>query len=74
MITHKGRKHKQVLQIDGDVSCEELCEDLNELDDELELKVVFIDEDKTSAEAELRNYYISEIIPNYSEDINFIEK
>ena len=36
-------------------------------------KTVFVAEDIIAAEAELQEFYISEIIPNYSEDITLIE-
>ena len=73
--THIGKKHKQFMQIDGNLSSEDLSEDGDEfIDNNMELKVTFIDEDKISAEADLRKYYIGEIIPDYLEDIIFIEK
>ena len=66
---HMSAKHKNISQLDGNVETESESEDL----DDLELKVVFIGKDVVSAEAELRKYYIGEIISDYSEDIHFIE-
>ena len=61
---HTGKLHKNMVQVDGNVSNEE---------NNNVFKVVFVAEDKVSAEAELREFYIGEIISNYSEDIIFIE-
>ena len=39
----------------------------------MELKATFVAEDEVSAEADLRKYYIGEIICDYSEEIKLIE-
>ena len=39
----------------------------------MEIKSTFIGEDEVSAEAELRKYYIGEIIPDYFEEIKLID-
>ena len=68
--THRGKKHKVLVQLDGNVSMEDLDE---HPESNMELKVIFIGEDNVSAEAELREFYIGELESNYSEDIKIIE-
>ena len=67
---HTRKKHKQFVQLDGNVS----SEDLDESSADNLLKVVFIGEDEVSAEAELRQYYIGEVAFDYSENIILIEE
>lgn len=64
---HKTLKHKQIVQVDGNV------DDDYENENNHILKAVFVAEDEVSAESELREFYISELISNYSEDIVLIE-
>ena len=68
--THKGRKHKPFIQLDGNISSEDLEEQEKTY---MELKAIFVAEDEISAEADLRKFYIGEIISDYSEEIKLIE-
>ena len=71
---HKSLKHKNIIQVDGNIDTTfdtENTEDKNQ--NKHVLKAVFIGEDAISAEAELREFYISELICNYSEDILLLE-
>ena len=67
--THKGKKHKPFVQLDGNVSSDDLDEQAKS---GLELKVIFIGNDNISAEVELREYYIGEMDSEYSDNINII--
>ena len=75
---HKSLKHKKIIQVDGnddvDYVKETGTDDIEEnIDNNMELKAVFVAEDKYSAESDIRKYYIGEIVSDYSEEIKLIE-
>ena len=66
---HKSKKHKNstkspIPQLDG-LECDS--------EHSITLKAVIVEKDQASAEAELREFYIGEMIPKYSGDITLIE-